>query len=301
MTRKQQYSTSAIVFACFPPLMILAHEVGHYSVSRFLGYHPQFRYAEIFIPISQGVSNSDWLWITLAGPLVEGTMTVIGLSWLFRNYRMGPREYGSPLWIFTALSLAGLRWVKVIFDGRGSDEAWLSATAGWHYLTLPILLLPIAILSGGAVFCFHRKQQTLLPLAAGFCAGLVSVALWFTVVGPALLPYPDANQQGESIPRQDVGGRTATGQFDSGPRPIEATGQPLTKPLTVDLIGKRVQVQWTGRTSPNGKTIGKSWWLAVVTDVFPEDGTLGVHYVGWSEEWDEIVPASRVITDPGEG
>jgi len=98
----------------------------------------------------------------------------------------------------------------------------------------------------------------------------------------------------------EASGLTASGQLDSGPGPIEPTGQPLDMPLSADLIGERVQVLWTGNYGNGEEVASESWWLAEVVSVFPNDRKLEVHYVGWSDEWDEIIEADRVLTNPPE-
>ena len=48
----------------------------------------------------------------------------------------------------------------------------------------------------------------------------------------------------------------------------------------------------------DGKVIEESWWLGKIIDVFPEENKVKVHYVGWSAEWDEVVPLNRVLKHP---
>ena len=117
------------------------------------------------------------------------------------------------------------------------------------------------------------------------------------VLALSLSACKQSTQGGSS---DEASGITASGQLDSGPGPIKPTGQPLDMPLSVDLIGERVQVLWTGIFRNGEKAASESWWLAEVVNVLPNEGKLKIHYIGWSVEWDEIVEADRVLTNPPE-
>lgn len=98
---------------------------------------------------------------------------------------------GVRMWIFTALALAGLRWFKVIFDGRWSDEAYLSQVMGLHHLLLPALLVSLSLAATTVIIRFHWRQKTLKPLLAGIAAAGLSALVWISLAGPALLPHPE--------------------------------------------------------------------------------------------------------------
>jgi hypothetical protein len=184
----RQCFAAALIMGMLTPLLILAHALGHYVVARYLGYEPRLRHAEVFIPADPPVSDADWISITLAGPVVILFFAVAGVWWLLHNRSSPLKEHDASLWVFTAFALAGFRWLKIIFEGRSSDEAYLSAIWGFHHSTGPYLLLPLCLLSAIAVLAFHIRQKTMVPLAVGVLAAMVSSAVWFYLVGPVVLP-----------------------------------------------------------------------------------------------------------------
>ena len=67
----------------------------------------------------------------------------------------------------------------------------------------------------------------------------------------------------------------------TNPSAIPSSGAPITS--TAQLAkGTRLQVEWSGR-----------WWLGEVLGLLA-DNRVQIHYVGWADSWDEIVPRSRL-------
>jgi len=66
----------------------------------------------------------------------------------------------------------------------------------------------------------------------------------------------------------------------------QATRVPFTKPIVssgnVYSVGDQVEVEWAG-----------SWYKASVLQILT-NGRVKVHYIGWSDSWDEVVPLNRV-------
>jgi hypothetical protein len=66
-----------------------------------------------------------------------------------------------------------------------------------------------------------------------------------------------------------------------GPGPIAPGGAPVTE-RTLLNVGDPVDVNWNDQ-----------WWKGEVLSVIA-DGTVKIHYTGWSDDWDEVVPRSRL-------
>ena len=187
----------AILFAVFfPPLMILLHELGHYSAARLLGYSPILSYAKVFV--FQPMNRTHDFLFALAGPCVDLVFCVLGVTGLFRLGRSLPTHRCWEVWLWSAFAISGFRWIKIPFDGVQSDEGGMSALLGFHPLLIPLALLPPAAVAVGILIRFHLRNQTLLPYAASFVASALSVLVWFTLLGPALLPIPIRDSSGAS-------------------------------------------------------------------------------------------------------
>jgi hypothetical protein len=65
------------------------------------------------------------------------------------------------------------------------------------------------------------------------------------------------------------------------PLPVTPTGTPVAADTPLG-VGERVVAEWQG-----------SWWDAEVLTTYP-DGTVRVHYTGWSPTWDETVHRGRI-------
>ena len=63
--------------------------------------------------------------------------------------------------------------------------------------------------------------------------------------------------------------------------PIPSSGITVTEKTKLE-IGQTVQVQW-----------GQWRWAGEVLEL-KQDGSAKIHYTGWSDEWDEVVPRSRL-------
>lgn len=179
----------AILFAVFfPPLLIVLHEAGHYTAARLLGYSPTFSYGEVTIYQPLG-STHQFIW-TLAGPCVELLLCVFGVVGLIRLSRSSRTGSCAEVWLWSALAGSGIRWLKVPFDGDYGDEARMSVMLGFHHLFLPLILLIPSLALAVLLLRFHRQNHTLLPLAVSFAVGIISVFVWLTYLGPAVLPKP---------------------------------------------------------------------------------------------------------------
>lgn len=186
-----EYLPVMVILWLFVPLMILLHELAHYTMSCALGYQSAFCYDRIVPLPNQGLSKEDFVAITVVGPMVEMVLGGIGIWGLLRNSNPSLPMMSIRRWMLTALALAGLRWFKVIFDGSGSDEASLSQVMGLHHLLLPALLIPLSLAATTVIIRFHWRHQTLRPLLAGMAAAGLSTLVWISLLGPALLPHPE--------------------------------------------------------------------------------------------------------------
>jgi hypothetical protein len=187
---KKHLFYSVAIMAPFVPLLILLHEVGHYLTARSFGYEATFTYAEIVIRAKR-MLVTEAIAVTAAGPLVELTFAIVGMAGLWWRYSRWTGRRAEPgLWIFTAFCVSGLRWLRMDFTGASSDEARLTALLGVPRYSLPAILIPVAVLSAAVMIWTHRRQRTLVPLAAGFTVAALSAVLWLTWLGPILFPHP---------------------------------------------------------------------------------------------------------------
>jgi len=72
---------------------------------------------------------------------------------------------------------------------------------------------------------------------------------------------------------------------DEGEPGAASAAPPATTPAAAAVVfnpGDQVDVEWKG-----------DWWKAVVTQVSPGP-QYEIHYVGWSESWDEVVGPRRI-------
>ncbi|MGI9244327.1 MAG: hypothetical protein ACR2RV_26245, partial [Verrucomicrobiales bacterium] len=89
----------------------------------------------------------------------------------------------------------------------------------------------------------------------------------------------------EGITTEDLTEAAADGGIIFKPGSIESTGVPVSDSTSLD-VGQCLQVKW-----------GEKWWAAEVISL-EDDGWVGIHYVGWTETHDEIVPRSDLQLDP---
>lgn len=73
--------------------------------------------------------------------------------------------------------------------------------------------------------------------------------------------------------------------IDFEPSDIESTNLAVTEQTKL-TEGQKLQVNYEGE-----------WWAAEVVQL-EDDGWVGVHYLGWSHEHDEVVPRSALQLDP---
>jgi len=190
MARKNDLLAIGIT-AVFMPLLILTHELAHYSTALSLGAHPKLCYDQMLLSSADmQILGQKLAWVILAGPIIELTLASLSMGWLLWRNRMRSDLIRPVDWIFTAFGMASLRWLKVIVDGSMSDEAKLSEILGFHHLALPIFMLIYPLLSVFAMTRFHARHRTLKSLGWAGCASVFAGLAWIYWIGPILLPYP---------------------------------------------------------------------------------------------------------------
>jgi hypothetical protein len=186
---KRELLHAVICLGVFPPLLIVLHELGHYLAAQWLGYSATFTYAEILFK-APSYPRAHAVLLTAAGPMVEVIFAAVGTVGLWRHGRSKSKSKGVGVWLLTACSLAGLRWMRVDFSEGRSDEARLSTLMGAPGQLLPAVMIVPALLAAATLLWAHRSRRSMLPLAAGFAAAVVSAVAWLTWVGPAVFPHP---------------------------------------------------------------------------------------------------------------
>jgi hypothetical protein len=110
--------------------------------------------------------------------------------------------------------------------------------------------------------------------SSGFLAGPVEVDGLYM-----LMDIP----KGETL-NQDQFAHLLKGETPFNPGAIPSSGIAVTD-ATPLALGQDLQMKW-----------GSTWWAATVTG-FESDGGIRVHYFGWDEAHDEIVPRSDLQLD----
>ena len=180
------------MFAFGVPAIILAHEFGHYSYARICGHQARIRTA-----------RTDWtgefknkaeqrhfsVRCALAGPVVELSLATLGSSWLYVYVRRRRRAQPIALavWPASLCCTAGFRWFKIALQGSTTDEAELSSWLGFHWQTLPLLLLPLSLAYLAVLLYSHFRLNTWVDLSFGVIGGIAGGLVWLYIAGPALL------------------------------------------------------------------------------------------------------------------
>jgi hypothetical protein len=181
----------AVVGLFLAPTLIVFHECGHYVAAVLFGLSPRLSYASVnFIPpLPESLRGV----ITAFGPLVELCFTLVGVVWLW--CLRSNRRFTVPKtqdWLATTCVLASGRWLRCVtgtpLDPKPADEAFLSQAIGLPSWVLPYALVLVAISAIGAAIWLHPEGMRLLPFSVVFVAASVGVLLWFTTIGPWLLP-----------------------------------------------------------------------------------------------------------------
>ena len=178
------------------PLTIVAHEVGHYSVARFLGFsNPTLHYSSINPGDVSGKPASLSGIVGLAGPAVSALLALFACGWILAR---GPARWAFALAISAASRfLVGVPYTVISFVVRlmgGStrapafDEYKAGTALGWSG---DALLASTAIVLVGVLLCIGFKlprgeRSVAWPgLLLGTALGW---ALWMLLLGPVLLP-----------------------------------------------------------------------------------------------------------------
>jgi hypothetical protein len=236
------------VFALLPPFLVTLHECGHYLAGVLFGYKAVFTHAEVNISASTRINPMHESIFILAGPLVEMILSVLGTVQLIRWARRSDRRASVTTWLWSALALACLRWLRADTGGV-SDETKLSRQLGMEDFFIPSLLAVPCVVLVVVILLIHQRSCTLLPLTAGLAAGVGSSTLWLSTLGPMVFPPP-----------------------------VSEVALTEDKPLAEALLGHWVKVGTPGQplNKPSigsaHKLITKTQWIA--TSVDSESGAL---------------------------
>lgn len=194
-----------VAFMLMTVIGTLTHEMGHYMVARYLGYHPTINYASTNMHTGEGsqvMFASDSFWITWGGPFITmfaGTMGFILLFIFCQSYYSTDRlEFKH--WTLIFLALFWLRQPTVFclwFANKFLNAKLASRTdeikiAGNLQLPEWLILILSAVIGAAVllivIFRFIPIAQRFTFVLAGLIGGIAGYLLWMYVAGPALLP-----------------------------------------------------------------------------------------------------------------
>jgi ribosomal 50S subunit-recycling heat shock protein len=95
----------------------------------------------------------------------------------------------------------------------------------------------------------------------------------------------DPQAEAKALLRKNLRGVNASGETIYNPGSIASTGNAVTA-TTALKKGDILQVEQSG-----------VWWAAEVV-ALEADQQVRIHYIGWADDWDELVPRSRLQIDP---
>lgn len=195
-----------LVFAFILATIIgtVAHELGHFLVARYLGYHAEINYAMTFFSPGDkvtDVSYCDFL-ITLGGPLqtmITGTVGLL-LIYFYRKSFLKATTLSFGQWGLVFISLFWLRqsanfvvsiavyFIRGEFPKR-ADEIGIARfilLPDWS-VTLFTALIGLTVLIF-VVFKLIPIKQRLTFISSGLVGGVTGYILWLYVIGPVVMP-----------------------------------------------------------------------------------------------------------------
>jgi hypothetical protein len=180
----------------FVPLTIVAHELGHYTTARLLGFpNPALHFSSISPGDISGMPASLSGVVGLAGPAVTVLIAVFACTWILL---LGPARWAFAL-AFAAASrfvvgvpYAVINMVVRMIGGHmrapAFDEHKAGLALGWSG---DILLASTTLILVGVLLCigFRLPRGERSVAWAGLLIGTVfGWALWMLLLGPVLLP-----------------------------------------------------------------------------------------------------------------
>lgn len=191
LPRRKHLLIAAAVIVPLVPIVIFGHEMAHWLVGKAWGWDVTLHHDHVLYQRpAEEVPKSELFLFTIAGPLVEFILAVIG-CWGLWSFRRDKLAHDEPIrfWIFTAMALLGLRWLRFRFTSE-SDETTISELMGMPPWFVPALLFLPALFVTKLIVSTHRRNRTLLPLLAGVGIAAAVAILYLVVLGPAMFPPP---------------------------------------------------------------------------------------------------------------
>jgi len=181
---------AAVIYFLLMPGLIPLHEFAHYSCAKFYGWNANIQ--SIYTTWSETSlatkpAKTVRLHCTLVGPLLDYVIALLGACVLFLFLKSWRANYCESIlfWLASICCTKGLRSFRILWQGSG-DEVHVSQVL-WHDpMLLNNWLLPLSTVLLIALLWVHFKTQTLMQFFAAYCAGVIGMALWIDMVGPAI-------------------------------------------------------------------------------------------------------------------
>jgi len=182
----------------------LSHELGHFTVAKYLGYNARMNYGATFWDSSvPGIlPPSHIIAVTLGGPvqtMLTGTLGVM-LLFIFRRSFFRSDNLSSGQWIIIFISLFWLRqtvnfciWIGgYIINGSfysDSDEVNIARyfkVPDWTIITVTAAIGVIIL--AVVTFRFVPNGQRLIFLLSGLIGGILGYLFWLVYFGRYIMP-----------------------------------------------------------------------------------------------------------------
>ncbi|MCB9656260.1 MAG: hypothetical protein H6726_01320 [Sandaracinaceae bacterium] len=196
-----------------------------------------------------------------------------------------------PRWSFAGARSGALIVCVAHLLGSGCGASGGASSSG---STVAVQTVPAAYAQGQAVQVEWRGSWYAATILGQQPDGMYRIHYdgwsdeWDESVDTTRIRLPQASDEGTDLPEvfvQHPGAEGADGNMGSSDDPGGWTPTPDT-----DLpVGLAVHVEWRGR-----------WYRAEILEAPPYGETCRVHYPGWSDEWDEEVPRTRIRVDGGQ-
>jgi len=198
------------IFLIFVPqafILVMIHELGHYTWAYNFGYEPILHYASVSLEnFPENAGNTpeimkDLIGVTLAGPILNMVVGTIGIIWLWLLRRHGELTYPVKPQVWAAIVLTVL-WGRELLVGAGgllilmvgveveTIDDWHEIAKYWELSPWIIFFITGAI---GSIICllilwwFPRSHWK--HLAVGGPAGCIfGIVVWLGGIGPLVLP-----------------------------------------------------------------------------------------------------------------
>lgn len=201
-TQKRLFIFLIAGFVVFTIIGTLTHELGHYGMSRFLGYEAEITYAYTFLENADQIPLGDRFWITLGGPaetMVTGTIGFLLLT-LYGRAHLSSGNLSVKQWLLIFISLFWLRQAAVFFMlvagyfftghlSQTQDEIkialyWKLPELSVSAFTAIIGIIVLAVL----IFKYIPARERFTFCVAGLIGGIFGFILWFKLLGEFLMP-----------------------------------------------------------------------------------------------------------------